>query len=522
MSTKAFGIDLGTTNAVIAHLDYSDRPAVVPNSRDEQITPSTVYFQGPKDVLVGTEARNASVLAPRNYVHLVKPHMGSPNVRFPVHGHDYTPAEISALVLRYLADQARQATGVQVEDVVITVPAHFGVAERKATRVAGEIAGLTVRDVIVEPVAAALHYGHGRADQEGVRHVLVCDLGGGTCDTTVIRIERDHVQVLCFQGDGDLGGRHWDERVRDHLADEFVRQHPRTDPLADEHFRLEVTRQAEQAKQDLSRLEQRAVALRFKADTVTVPLTRTLVEELTSDLVDRVVELTRQTVREAGRLGVSGFDDVLLVGGMTRWPAIASALRSRLGLAPRLHDPHLAVAKGAAIFAAQRQVHVSQEVRAGLGVPSATVVPRSIGIKALDPSDPMFEIDPMRARMAVQHLLVAGETLPTKSDPVPFGIVLARTRMAAIEVWEQKSGEDSMDLDANAYVGRGFLRDMPPKPKGSHILIWFAMSETGELSVHACDPDSNTRVQFDLQLEGLSDPDVARSRGWIAQHSVTG
>lgn len=524
MNTKAFGIDLGTTHSVLAHIDYSGRPAVVRNTVDEEITPSTVYFEGPLEVTVGASAKNSAVLEPRNYSELVKRHMGSPGVHYPHHGHDYSPMEISALVLRYLAECGQRATGVAVEDVVITVPAHFGITEREATRAAGEMAGLTVRDVIVEPVAAALHYGFGKADT-GVRHVLVCDLGGGTCDTTVIRFEGDLVQVVCTDGDGDLGGADWDARVRDFLVDEFVHLHPNTDPTADDVFMNDVVQRAEALKKELSSAQTRHTELRFKGNVAPVELTRTKLEDLTADLVDRVVDLTRRTVEEAGRKGVREFDDVLLVGGMTKSPAIGAALRDRLGLRPRLHEPHLAVAKGAAIFAAQREVQITEAARAA-GITAAktnhtsAVVTRSIGVKALDPSDPMIEIDPHKARFVVQHLLIAGETLPAKSDTYPFGIVFAKARMAEIEVWEQNPAEDSMNLSANTLVGKGFLRDMPPKPKGGTILIWFAMSETGELSVHASDPDSSAMVQFELRIDGLTAPDVTRSRDWIARHRL--
>lgn len=527
MNTKAFGIDLGTTHSVLAHIDYSGKPVVVRNSLDEEITPSTVYFEKPLDVTVGTMAKNSATLEPRNFSQLVKRHMGSPGVRYPHHGHEYTPMEISALVLKYLAECGRRATGVAVQDVVITVPAHFGVAERNATRAAGTIAGFTVRDVIVEPVAAALHYGYGKADDTGVKHVLVCDLGGGTCDTTVIRIEGDSVQVVCTKGEGNLGGADWDARVLDHLVDEFVRQHPRKDPTADPEFMYAAAQRAEQLKKDLSSTQSRRAELQFDGLVAQVELTRAKLEELTADLLDRVVDLTRRTVEEAERKGVRGFDDFLLVGGMTRSPAISGALRERLALEPKLHEPHLAVAKGAAIYASQRQVRISEEPRGegigrSAGKPPATVVPRGIGVKAIDPSDPMVEINPMKARMVVQHMLMAGETLPAKSEPYPFGVVLANSRMAEIEVWEQNGVDDSMELSANRLVGKGFLRDMPPKPKGAHILIWFEMSDTGDLSVHASDPDSRAQVRFELRIEGLTEPDVERSRAWIARHQVQG
>lgn len=532
MRAKAFGIDLGTTHSCIAHIDSSGKPVIVPNAVGDDVTPSVVYFEAPEQVLVGVAAKNSAVLAPHQVAQLVKRDMGSAGVSYTYFGRTYTPEEVSALVLKELARCGQQATGVPVRDVVITVPAHFGVAEREATRRAGQIAGLNVLDIIHEPVAAALHYG---ADDRGpgTRHVLVCDLGGGTYDTTVIRIEGDDIRVLCTDGDPRLGGADWDARIRDYLIDSFTDQHPRLDPRADEEFGQDVAQRAELLKKELSRAVARQTELRFAGAAARVELTRERLEELTADLFDRVIAVTERTLAKARRHKVDRFDEVLLVGGMTRVPAVARLLRERLELEARPHEPDLAVAKGAALFAVLHSGAPATEVADELGISRdraesltrttpATVVPRGIGVKAVDPSDPMFETDPMRARQVVWHLLTANTPLPADSKPYPFAVVLDNQRMVQIEVWEQSGQEESMDVAANSFVGKGFLRDLPPRPAGSPFSVRFYMSETGTLTVHAEEPESGAKVRFDLEIAGMTGVAVDEARAGIARHRVSG
>ncbi|MFD7657193.1 Hsp70 family protein [Actinosynnema sp. NPDC059797] len=531
--SKVFGIDLGTTHSCIAHIDDSGRPVVLRNAIGEETTPSVVYFEGPDDVLVGVSAKNSAIISPHRVARLVKRRMGT-GAKLNFLNRDYSPEEVSALILSELARYAEQATGVPVRDVVITVPAYFGVGEREATKRAGRIAGLTVLDVVAEPVAAALH--HDSVTPPGdARHVLVCDLGGGTYDTTVIRVEGDEVVVRCTDGDGGLGGADWDERVRDHLVERFVEQHPHLDPTADEEFAQETAIKAEQLKKDLSSVQSQRTELRFAGVAARVELTRADLERLTDDLLERVVEVTRRTVEEARRLGVGHFDDVLLVGGMTRMPAVARRLRDRLGLVGRLHEPDLAVAKGAALFAVLKRVgdepaaHVAdqlgmttEQVESLAAKRVRTVVPRAFGVRSLDPSDPLSRENPAAARHIVWHLLHPNTPLPAETKPHPFAIVFPNAPMAEIQVWEQKGAVVSEDLSDNTEIGKGFLKKIPPLPAGSPIHITFRMSETGTLTVRAEEPASGVDVRFDLEIGGVDEAAVGRSRSMIARHRVSG
>ncbi|QUH03383.1 Hsp70 family protein [Saccharopolyspora erythraea] len=531
-----FGIDLGTTHSCVAYVDESGRPVIARNAVSEDTTPSVVYFEGPGRVLVGSSAKNSALLAPHLVAQLVKRDMGRQGVEFGYHGRAYTPEEISALILRELARSAEESTGRQVRDVVITVPAYFGVAEKEATRRAGDIAGLNVLDVLAEPVAAALHH-QGLDSSDRARHLLVYDLGGGTFDTTAIRVEGDDIRVVCTDGDQALGGADWDQRIVGHLLEVFRAQHPRLDPGADEEAMQEFHGTAEELKKALSRTESRRAQLRFAGAAAGVELTRAELQRLTGDLLDRTMEITRRTLEVARGKGIEHFDDVLLAGGMTRMPAVAENLRKRFGLDARLSEPDLAVAKGAAIFALLRQVEgaggATREVAGQLGISAAdveaaaakrvtTVVPRAFGVKAIDPADPLAHTNPLRARQIVTHLLAANAELPADTGPFPFATGVNNQRMAEIEVWEQKGQAASEDLADNIRVGRGVLKGIPPRPAGTQIEITFRMSETGTLAVHAQEQESGQEVRFELSIGGMDHRAVDAARTDIARHEVSG
>ncbi|GLW61884.1 molecular chaperone DnaK [Actinomadura rubrobrunea] len=534
----AFGIDLGTTNSCIAYVDEEvGRPVVVPNAVGENTTPSVVYFERRGRVVVGDAAKDAALLAPHLTVQLVKRQMGRDDVTYPFHGETYTPETVSALILKELADGARRRLGRPVEDVVITVPAYFGVAEREATRRAGEIAGLTVLDVLAEPVAAALS----RQDHkpvEGARHVLVYDLGGGTFDTTVIRMDGEDVQVLCTGGDRELGGADWDARVRDYLVGAFTERHPRLDPTADEEFMQDVWIKAEKIKRELSTAVSRRCNLRFAGAVAQVELTRERLEELTADLLERTLTITERTVEKARAQGAPRIDEVILVGGMSRMPAVAARLEELVGTKPWRHEPDLAVARGAALFAMIRRVQKegadrsAEQVADRLGITAAqaesmrnrrvtTVVPRGFGVKVIDHNDPRAATDPMRARYYIVHLLPADTPLPADTGPVTFFTAFDNQPGLEVEVWEQNGPESSEELADNTLIGRGKLRDLPPRlPKGTPIQITFSMNETGLLTVAAVEPRSGRNVRFDLQIGGMDRKDVDKAKAAVARHEI--
>ncbi len=218
-----FGIDLGTTYSCVARIDDTGRPEIIKNAVGDDTTPSVVFFEQPDHVVVGKDAKDNAKLRPDLVVSLIKRQMGR-QFEVTAHGTAHTPESVSALILRELARAASESCGEEVRDVVITVPAYFGVAERDATRKAGAIAGLNVLSIVDEPVAAALHYD--AVSSGGTRTLFVYDLGGGTFDTTVIRVSPEEIVVVCTDGDHHLGGADWDDRLREYLLEQFLAEHP--------------------------------------------------------------------------------------------------------------------------------------------------------------------------------------------------------------------------------------------------------------------------------------------------------
>ena len=538
-----YGIDLGTTYSCIAYVDETGRPVVLKSAVGEDTTPSVVYFESPENVVVGRQAKDSALLAPHLVVELIKRQMGQ-DVHYAFHGQDHTPESISALILRELARAARDQAGEEIRDVVITVPAYFGVLEREATRKAGQIAGLNVLDVLAEPVAAALNY-ETLGENSGARHILIYDLGGGTFDTTVIRIEGDDIQVVCTDGNHHLGGADWDTAVINFLLDGFTDQHPQLDPASDEQFMQELATSAEQLKKQLSATQTRRYNVRFDGKVVPLELTREHLEQLTSELLERSMEITERTIATAREKGVEHFDDVLLVGGMTITPAIARALRERFGLKARLQDPHLAVAKGAALFALMQKVKegvsagegdaagTTQEVADQLGMSEeqvrsiarkrvATVVPRAFGLKVVDSKDPLFATDPHRARHYIVHLLTANTPLPADTGPETFRTVKDDQREVSLEVWEQAGSVASEELEHNTHIGEGVLSELPSRPAGTPFQVIFHMTETGLLKVHGREADSGREVRFEIQIGGLDEAEMQRATSAVARYEVNG
>jgi len=540
-----YGIDLGTTNSCVATVDHTGRPVILKSAVGEDTTPSVVYFESPDNVVVGRQAKDSAVLAPPLVVEMVKRQMGQ-DVHYTFHGQDHTPESVSALILRELARAAEAEAREEVRDVVITVPAYFGVAEREATRKAGQIAGLNVLDVLAEPVAAALAY-QALGEAGGVRHLFVFDLGGGTFDTTVIRIDGDDIQVVCTDGNHHLGGADWDNKIINFLLSGFTSQYPDLDPSGDEAFMQDLATSAEQLKKALSATMTRKQTVRFDGSVAQLELTREHLEELTSELLERAMEITERTIATAREKGVDQFDDVLLVGGMTIMPVIAATLRERFGLEGRLQDPHLAVAKGAALFALMRQIKVSlpdgdagappdsmvQEVADQLGIDPeqvdamrrkrvATVVPRAFGIKVVDTDDPLWNTDPARARRYITHLLTANTPLPADTAPETFATVYDNQRQVLLEVWEQAGSVASEEQEHNTRIGEGTLRDLPRRPAGAPFEVVFHMTETGLLKVHGWEAESGSEVRFEIQIGGLDEAGTQEAATTVAGYDVSG
>jgi molecular chaperone DnaK len=539
----ALGIDLGTTNSCVAYVDETGKPAIAKSAIGEDTMPSAVYFESPDNVVVGRVARNEALVAPELVAQLIKREMGTA-AEYHFHGQRHTPETVSALILRELIRCAGEQAGRQFRDVVITVPAYFGIAEREATRRAGQLAGVNVLDVIAEPVAAAIHYrslGAG-CDAREPRHILVYDLGGGTFDTTVIRLDDGDITVVCTDGDGHLGGADWDQAIAAYLVGRVAGEHPRIRPEQDPLFMQDVLISAERLKRELSGAQSRRHIMRLGGRVTQVELTRAKVEELTAELLERTAAVTERAITAARRKGVTDFSDVLLSGGMSRFPAVGRMLKERFGFDARQHEPDLAVAKGAALFAVLRTVgpdgdhgtRSAEAVAAGLGMSApevrrlgggrvATAVPRAFGVRGIDGRDPLAVSDPASARQIVVHLLPANTELPADTGPYTFQTAIENQRMVGIEVWEQNSPEESEDLASNRKVGEAMLKNLPPRlPAHTPVEVTFFMSEMGLLTVQATEPGSGTDLRFELQIGDLDQPGMDRARQSVAHYQVSG
>ncbi|MCX7625882.1 MAG: molecular chaperone DnaK [Candidatus Sumerlaeaceae bacterium] len=347
--SRIMGIDLGTTNSVVAVYEKNG-PMIVPNSLGERLTPSVVAFTKSGEILVGKKAKRAAVMNVGRTVFSIKRHMGT-NYRVTIDGKQYTPQEISAIILQKLKTDTEDYFGEEINQAIITVPAYFTDAQRQATKDAGEIAGLKVRRIIDEPTAAALAYGMDKAEDQTI---LVYDLGGGTFDVSIIEVMSGVFQVLAIQGNTHLGGDDFDKRIQEWLLEQFKKQH--NIDLSDDPIAMQRLREAaEEAKIELSELKEthilvEAITMTEKGPlTLDTVLTRQTLEELTDDLVKATVEPMLKAIEDA-HLTPEKIDTILLVGGQTRMPAIQRIVKETLGKTPhRDISPDEVVAMGAAV-----------------------------------------------------------------------------------------------------------------------------------------------------------------------------
>jgi len=496
---KVFGIDLGTTYSCISHVDRYGRPEVLRNMDGDPTTPSVVQFQS-ADVIVGKLAKRSARIDPDNVAQLVKRHMGEADWRFHAGGREWSAAGVSSLVLGALARDAERATGEKVADVVVTVPAYFGNEERRQTKLAGELAGLNVLDLINEPTAAAYAYGFA---QEGAvdESVLVYDLGGGTFDITIIRLEGADIRVVATDGDHELGGANWDSELAGFLAEAFLAERPdATDPFDDVYAEADLVSQAEEVKQSLSQRERADVLVTSGADRASVSVTREDFEDVTRALLDRTLELTRRALEAARERGVTQIDRCLLVGGSSKMPAVARRLQDDLGLVPQLADPDLAVAKGAALYGHKKRLERSLQDATDRGVDltkavadvaarhgmTSDVVQSVVATKIVNVVSRGFGVIALRNDADTACFLVH------RNDPVPVSVEetfytsVDDQDTVRVRVFEQGGAEESERPEDNVVLVEGDITDLPPGyPQGTELGVRMAMGGDGILTVTA-------------------------------------
>ena len=549
------GIDLGTTYSCLATVNASGTPEVVPLLDGSLTLPSVVLFLGADDCMTGESARAQSRSRPDDVCSLVKRRMGDGEWRFVSHGRSWSAPAVSSLILKALINDTALSTG-PVQDVVITVPAYFGDEERRATRLAGEYAGLTVLDVISEPIAAALAYGFARLDPGLVKGpseetALVYDLGGGTFDVTVVELAERRVAVVAIDGDHELGGADWDEKLALHLSRAFHEAHPDVeDPLDDSAGAQALVLAAERAKRDLTDRTSTVVHVAHDGRELDLTVTREDLERLTAGLLDRTLELTRSAVAAARDRGLSTIDRVLLVGGASRMPSVAIRLAKELGVPAELADPDLAVAKGAAIYgekkSVERLVHGDLTTRGQLadGAPLSAASAADVDAACARLAEALgLTTERIRRTVQVQVLNVCsrgfgvlalssmtGEPeavfLVHRNDRLPvavrrsFGTVHDDQPVVTVRVVEQGGGAESELMDDNKIIAEASITDIPPGyPAGSEIQIGLRMGFDGILELtawHEGLADRSLTVQVETSA-ALSQADVARERAQVAR-----
>ncbi len=469
MSTETIvGIDLGTTNSEIAV--YADsRVRVFADEEGRRILPSYVGFGEDDELLVGHPARNQYVVYPERTVRSVKRRMGE-DVRLEMGGQEFSPQELSAMILRRLAAMAEAGLGRPVRRAVITVPAYFSDAQRRATREAGEIAGLEVVKMINEPTAAALVYESGRT---GSRRVLVYDLGGGTFDVSVVHIENDVIEVVASHGDNHLGGDDFDAKITARLLDVLAREHGVAADELPPPARARIERAAEQAKIVLSDHPVARISEEYLLERDGVPvhlaceLGRDEYEEMITTFIDRTMAAVHRVLQDAG-LTASRIDEVLLVGGSSRTPLVRERLRREFGAEPRAEvDPELCVVSGAAMQAAML---AGREVRAVL----VDVTPYTFGVSALG------LVNGFPSPYKFVPIIRKNTPIPvTKSEM--FATVQDEQEEVEIEVYQ---GESS-DVRNNIKIGSFRVGGLRRVPAGNEIRATFSLDTNGVLEVTA-------------------------------------
>ena len=563
-SKSVFGIDLGTTYSCIAYVNEVGKTEVVPNSDGDLTTPSVVYFEDAENVVVGETAKEMLSTIPHKVISLVKRQMGEKDEETGeailyrgVADKPLTPQEVSAYILKKLVKDAQEYTrrDEPITDVVITCPAYFGFSQKEATKQAGELAGLNVRSVIPEPTAAAISYGM-TADTSLNETVLVYDLGGGTFDATVIDIKDGEIEVVCVDGDHNLGGANWDEEVATWFAEKFSEEHGTKVPalMTSAETWQEFLALAERAKKSLTSKTKHTTRLTHKTDRSLVKLTREEFDELTVGRLETTIMATNEVLKHAREKGRDKIDKILLVGGSTYMPQIKDRLSEEFPSIPdiRLLDPNQAVAKGAAMYG--YKCHLDDEVRKKAAEQTGTDVSDVTALSEEDleraektvAAEEGLQLGKMRSltrksihnvtaksfgevlvqeatgRERVLNMIVADDKVPADHTEMTRTLVDGQPGIN-ITVMENNVREKGwVEKKVCTEIGKTYLEFARPLPRHSPVEMRFSLSNDGLLSIHGKDLTTSREIELEIKTASiLSADEIADRKRQIGARIVT-
>jgi molecular chaperone DnaK len=515
---KVVGIDLGTTFSAIAHIDDYGKPQIIPNSESERITPSVILFDG-NNAIIGTLARQNAVAEPEKIVDFVKREMGKSKAEFSreFSGKVYSAEELSALIVRKLKNDAEKYLGEKVTDAVITVPAYFNDAERTATLHAGQLAGLNVLQIINEPTAAALAYGLDKLDQD--QTVFVFDLGGGTFDVTIMRIDNHHIRMLASNGDHRLGGKDWDDVIVNWIAEEFDRVHGEN-PLLDLQSYQDLYNRAVAAKIQLSSRASTTIVHNYNGKSIKLELTREDFENRSRHLLEKCKAICEIVMQEAD-LDWSKLDRVLLTGGMTRMPAVRQMINQISSLPVRDDvSPDEAVSIGAAIQAVLAQladedklgervlpIETRSQYSANDGslIKVTNITTHTLGVVLWDESSVEEYVFPMIKKMTAIPVEIVNS----------FGTAKANMKSAMVRVVE---GESTVPSECTP-LGICEIELPPFLPKGSPVELIYRYDSNQVLEVIVSAFGKQSKVSIARNV-GLSESEIERATADLSQLNV--
>jgi molecular chaperone DnaK (HSP70) len=539
---EIFGIDLGTTNSCIAHVDQAGQAIIIPNCEGEMTTPSVVQFEH-NTRIIGREAKRYALLYPEEVAMRFKQKLGQPGERYSYKGHHYTPEEVSSYVLKKLANDAEVYLHRPVKDVVITCPAYFGVAQREATAKAGEIAGLIVHEVLNEPTAAAILYG---LTQQEDNVALVYDLGGGTFDVTVIAIHNKEIRVIVTDGDNNLGGFQWDLELVNYLDQQWMKQTGLSDtPLSTDAGSIDLLTITEEVKKSLSIRQKTLAVMHHAGRRLSVEVERAMFEQITTKLLDKTMKITRTAIQAAQQRGVQQIDQIILVGGSTRMPQVRERLEREFHLPLRVLDPDLAVAKGAALYgqkllleeqikqpiaqitgthSTQATFERTPEVVQDLAIQQLaeetklpfTSIKKTIETHVINVTSRSFGViatDIRRNTKIISNIILKNDPLPitrshkyrtAEEDQANVEIQIVETNLAQVRVDNLQQGE---------LLGKTILHLPAGLPQYSIIEVTFTLQRDGRLQVVGRDVQSNTTIAAEIQtLHSISEDEFRQAR----------